>query len=252
MYVSLQGKMYVATRDGAGNPGVFRFVGNVPEGRVALATDTEEHKESTSGQRLTDHRMVRGKSATLSLSLEEWLLENLALALYGATSVQAAGSVVTPGESFPNPVAAGDFVRLAFPKVSSVVIEDSAGTPAMLVLDSDYAIESADHGTIKILDPTGFTQPLRADSYSFAQHTRIGMFTQPAPERWLRFEGVNTEDADAPVLVELYRVRLDPLAELTLISEALSPLALTGGVLFDATKAADATLGQFGRYVSMV
>ena len=42
-----------------------------------------EHYESQSGQRSLDHRMVKRKSATIKLAIEEFTKENLALALYG-------------------------------------------------------------------------------------------------------------------------------------------------------------------------
>lgn len=251
IYFSGQGKLFIASRDVGGNALAFRQVGNVPHLSVSFATDLLEHKESTSGQRLTDHRMQRGKSASVKFTLEDFSMSNLALALYGSASVQAAGSVVTP-EVFPNPVAVGDFVRLAFPKVSALVVKDSAGTPATLVNNTDYRLESADHGMVEILNLGTYVQPIRAFSYSYAQHTRVGFFTQPTPERYLRFEGLNTENNNAPVLIEIYRVSVDPLGELPLISEDMSKMEMTGGALYDDTRVADTTLGQFGRFVAMV
>jgi hypothetical protein len=247
-YFSGQGKLFIASRDNAGNPLAFAFVGNVPSLAFALNTDELAHKESTTGQRLTDHRMIRGKDASIKFTLEDFSVANLALALYGAKSVQSGASVTN--EAFPNPVAVDDYVRLNFPKVSSLVVRDSAGTPATLVLDTHYTVESLDHGMIQIKSLGAFTQPFKAN-YTYAQHTRVGFFTQPAPERYLRFEGINTEDNNAPMLVEFYRARLAPLAELPLITEDMSKMEMTGGLLYDDFRASDTTLGQFGRYVVM-
>jgi hypothetical protein len=149
-------------------------------------------------------------------------------------------------EAFPDDLVVGDFVRLAQQKVSSVVIQDAAGTPATLVADTDYRIESADHGMIEILNLGAYTQPFNAD-YSYGGGVNVAMFTQPSPVRWLRFQGLNTADSDKPVLVELYRVQFDPIADLGLINAEYGSLQLAGSALYDAGKSADATLGPFGR-----
>lgn len=245
MYFAGQGKLFVATVSG-GVPGPFRFVGNVPELTIRLETDVLEHKESTSGQRLTDLRLIREKRASFSAALEDFSAENLALALYGAKSQVTSGNVT--GETFPNPVAPGDYVRLAKQKVSSVVIKDSAATPATLVQGTDYEIASADHGTIKILNVGTYVQPFKAD-YSYAQVTHVNLFTQAQPQVWLRFEGLNSADANKPVLVELYKCAPNPLNELSLIGEEIARMQLEGSALYDETKVSDSLLGQFGRVV---
>ncbi|MEW5708778.1 MAG: hypothetical protein AB1830_07725 [Pseudomonadota bacterium] len=245
MYFSGQGKLFVAAVSG-GVPGPFRFVGNVPELTIQMETDVLEHKESSSGQRLTDLRLIREKTASFSATLEDFSEENLALALYGTNTQIAAGNVT--GEAFPNPVANGDYVRLAKQKVSSVVIKDSAATPATLTPGTHYEVASADHGTIKILNIGTFVQPFKAD-YSYAQVQNINLFTQAQPQVWLRFEGLNTADANKPVLVELYKCAPNPLNELALIGEEIAQMQLEGSVLYDETKVSDTVLGQFGRVV---
>jgi hypothetical protein len=197
-YFSGQGKVYIAPAT-AGVPGAFRYVGNVPILNVALETDVLEHKESTSGQRLTDLRIIRGKSSKFSFTLEEFNKDNLALALYGAAS-SIAGSTVS-AETFPT-VAVGDYVRLVHPDVSSLVITDSAGTPATATLGTHYEITSAKHGTVKILSLGAFTQPFKA-AYTYATRTNVNMLTQGFTDRWVKFDGLNTVDSNRPVLVDL-------------------------------------------------
>lgn len=241
-YFSGQGKVYLATAT-AGVPGAFRYVGNCPVLNVALETDILEHKESTSGQRLTDLRIIRGKSSKFSFTLEDFNKDNLALALYGVTA-SIAGSTVAV-ETFPT-VAVGDYVRLAHPKVSSLVITDSAGSPVTATLGTHYEITSANHGTIKILSLGAHTQPYKA-AYTYATRQNINMLTQGFADRWVKFDGLNTSDANAPVLVDLYKVNFDPIAQMDLISDDIWKMELSGGALYDSTKEGDATLGQFGR-----
>ena len=92
--------------------------------------------------------------------------------------------------------------------------------------------------------------PIKA-AYAFGETTEIGIFTQPLPERFLRFEGLNTAQGNAKVLVELYRVAFDPLKELSLISDEYNKFELEGSLLADNTKPADSLLGQFGRIVTL-
>ena len=250
MYFSGQGKVFLAERDATtGQPGAFRFVGNVPELKISLATEYLEHKESVSGQRLLDFRMLREKKCNLSFVLEDFSVQNLEMGMYGTSSVLDAETVTD--EAFPDDLVAGDFVRLAHPKISTLVIKDSAGTPATLVEDTDYRIASADFGTIEILDVAGFTQPFTASYSSAAGGKNVTLFSQPAKERWLRFEGLNTADENAPVLIELYRALMDPQKEFSPISDDLLKMDLEGAVMYDATKVSDAVLGQFGRIVML-
>lgn len=248
MYFSGQGKVFVATRDANGDPLAFRHLGNVPELVLAPSTDTLEHRESTTGQRLSDLRLTRSKSAEFRATLEEFAKENLALGLYGAASTISSGSATD--EVLPDNLAVGDYVRLQQQKVSSVVVHDSAGSPATLVQDTDYQVSSADHGMLKILSLGAYTQPFKAD-YSYAGGVNINIFTQAVPERWWRFEGLNTADGDAPVLIEFYRVTMDPLRELALLNNDVAQFQLVGSILNDTTKEGDALLGQFGRIVQI-
>jgi len=249
MLVSLQGNVYVANRDSSGNPGAFRSLGNVPEIELSLSTNTVEHFESQSGQRLQDGRLQIGKTASLRMVLDEWDAENLAFALYGSAGVIAGGSVTA--EALPTGLQDGDFVRLQQQDVSSVVVKDSAGTPATLTPGTDYEITSAKHGTLKLLNTGAYTQPFVVD-YTYAGGTNIAMFDAAPPEIWLRVDGVNTADANRAILAEVYRVLLDPVSSLNLIhNEGYGPMELNGSVLYDTTKTQDPTLGQFGRVVQM-
>ncbi len=249
-YYSGQGKLYVATVvNGAMTTGM-RFVGNVPALSISLETDIVEHKESTSGQRLTDLRVTRGNSASASLTLEDISAKNLALALYGADSTIASGSVTNEVLSPASGVVAGDFLRLAGQDVSSVVIKDSAGSPATLTAGTHYRVNSAKHGSIEMLNVTGFTQPFKAD-YSRAQVTNINMLTAARPEQWWHFEGLNTADGNKAVLIDLYKVSPRPMQNLALISDEVQQFVCEAGVLYDGTKVADTVLGQFGRVALM-
>jgi len=247
-YASFQGRVYLGKRDPLGNPIEVRSPGNVADLKLSLKTEEQEHFESQSSQRSLDHRMIKSKSATVSMSVEEFTKENLALALYG-TAVASTGGTVTNepiGGAVP---MVGDRYFLAHPKVTTLVVKDSAATPTVLTLGTQYTVDT-DFGAVQFLDTTGLTAPFKA-SYAFGDVSEIGIFTQPLPERYLRLEGLNTAQSNARVLVELYRVAFDPLKELALISNDYNKFDLEGSLLADSSKPYDAVLGQFGRIVQL-
>jgi len=247
-YASFQGRVYLGKRDIDGAPLEVRSPGNVAELKLALKTDVLEHYESQSGQRTLDHRMVKQKSATVMLTIEEFTKENLALALYGTHVVGEPGTVTDEPVGGATPVV-GDRYFFAHPKVASVIVTDSAGTPASLTAGTHYTVDT-DFGAIQFLDTSGFTAPFKA-SYTYGVATEIGIFTQALPERYLRLEGINTAENNAKVLVELYRVAFDPLKEISFISDDYNKFELEGSLLADSTKPFDAVLGQFGRIVQL-
>jgi hypothetical protein len=129
-------------------------------------------------------------------------------------------------------------------KVSVVVVKDSAGIPAT-VPAANYSVDSS-FGTITILNPATFVMPLKAE-YTYAARETIAFFSQSIQEVAIRFEGVNTADNDTKVLVEIYRVALDPAKELGLITNDFGKFSLEGSALVDPTKADDLVFGRFGR-----
>lgn len=247
MYFSGQGKLFVAPIV-AGVPGQFRWVGNVPDFKPAFDTSKIEHKESYSGQRLLDKVITTENKSTISAELEDWSKENLALAVRGQSNSLTGGSVAgAQADVSPATMAAGDIWALSHQKVSAVVVKDSAGSPATLVVGDDYTVD-ATFGTITIVDTTGYTLPLKAE-YTYATVDVVAFFTQPIQEVAVRFEGVNTADGNKKVLVEIYRVALDPTKELGLITDDLGKFTLEGNALVDSTKTNDLVFGQFGRMV---
>lgn len=245
---SFQGKVYLGLRDGTnGKPKALRWVGDASQLQIKLTTDTDERQESWSGKRLTSVRLVKSTKADFTLTLNDFSIQNLALAL-GATEVDVATGTVT-AESCPDDLVVGDVVALDHRDVSDVVITDSASSsPATLAEGTDYSIESAEGGLIKILSlgETPYTQPFKA-AYSYAATARLPLFTAgTSSERYILLDGINTVD-QSRVRVRLYRGAFDPASQLDLITDGLSSLEMSGSVLFDQVNAADANLGGFGR-----
>lgn len=250
MYFSGQGKVYIGTRDTSGNPQGLIYVGNVPKLVVSPTVTTIEHQEATSGQRLVDLQLITAKKAAFDCTLEELLPSNLALALYG-TSNTVTGGMPVVGEVLPSTLVLGSLYLLKGQNVTAVSIKDSSATPLTLPT-AGYTVNAAG-GSIVFNDITTggpYVQPFKV-TYTPGPSTNVAMFTQPLPERWVRFEGLNTANGNSPVIIDLYRVSILPTKALDMISTALMSFDLTGETLADMTKSADATLGMFGRMITI-
>jgi hypothetical protein len=106
----------------------------------------------------------------------------------------------------------------------------------------------AEQGAIELLNITGFTQPFKVD-YSYGAAKRLAMFKSAQPEVWLRFDGLNTADGNSRVIVDLYRVVLNPSKDFSLIGDDIQKFELSGRVLADTTKSDTGPLGLFGRVI---
>lgn len=241
-----QGRISIAVRDAiTGVPGAWRWIGDVSALTIKLATEKVEHKESYSGQRGLARSFPISKSATLDMTLHQIDPPNLALALYGTTSSQVAGTATA--EVLGGTLVVGDQAYLAKPGVSALVLTDSTPTtPKTLVLNTDYTVDP-NFGRITVLNLTGLVQPFKA-AYSFAATKSVGMFTAGQPNIALKYEGINLAEGNAPVLAEFFKVAPEPLQELALITSGndVAGMQISAAVLIDSNRPATGVLGQYG------
>ena len=152
------------------------------------------------------------------------------------------------GELLPNPVTPGSLYPLAMQTCPPCRSRTRCHAKTLPV--SHYSV-NAKHGSLVVLGchvGRPVPEPFTVDyAYGAAQST--AMFTQPLPERWIRFEGLNTADGNREVVIDLYRVAINPAKELSIITDELLKFELSGQVLADLTKPVGGDLGQFGRLV---
>ena len=168
------------------------------------------------------------------MTLESINKENLALALYG-TEALVAGASASDEEVA---VWWDKWQRLDNIMVSAVIVGDDAVPTTTYVIDVDYILNET-AGSIMALSTGSITdgQVVFLD-YTYAEQEQIeGIMSSAAPERWIRFEGLNTADSDKPVIVDIYKMSMKPLAELALINDELAEMGVEGAALSDATRA---------------
>lgn len=244
-----QGRVFLGLRDANGKPQNLRYLGNVPELKMSLEINTLEHKESWSGQNLSDYRLDIGKKASMSATLENFSKANVAMALRGSVQAVSAGTAITGEVLGGGSTTAGVGDILCFEKRNAtlVTIKDSTGSPKTLVANTNYKLNGT-AGHIELLDLTTggpFVQPLKAD-YTPGAMTEVGLFTSGSLEYFMRFEGLNTAQSNAPVIVDLYRIIFDPSKDLSLITDDLLKFPLEGSCLMDSSRSSASVLGQFG------
>lgn len=229
-YYSGQGRLLMGERDPATGRALNVYaVGNVTALEVQIAVTTVNHKESMSGDRAQDFTLTTEKTPTANITFESLSTKNLVTGFWGEETTEAAGVVA----SEPLKLMRGAVVPLANPGISDLVLT-AGGSP--LDEEGNYDVDPV-YGTIYVKADAADVPVEGVEvtaAYSYADHSRLDALTQQAPpERFLRFEGLNTINGDA-VLVEIPRASFQPLQSLALINEDVANAQVTCNVLADS------------------
>jgi hypothetical protein len=248
-YFSAQGKVYTALKGADGLPLDFIFRGNVPSFQIGISVDTIEHKESTSGRRLIDLRLITGQKVDITMNMQQISPENQALLTQGDILTQASGSVTAFQLNGGAALVAGKNYALQDKDVSSLVLTDSAGTPATLATPANY-LPNLPYGLVQYVGGS-FTAPIKAAYTKKTGQKSVGILTEAPAMLWIRFLGINTSakttaGAYKRFVMDLFNVQFDPAATMDLIQDAIADRELKGSALVDPTRADDADGGQIG------
>lgn len=250
MIISGQGPVFLGDFDATNGKAAQGYLTNLQKigcgNRVlktAFSRETKLLKESCSGQRLDLAELQTGKSGEVELQLFQFDRAMLSMALFGTLATKTGASVTN--EAMPT-VAVGDYVHTKHPKISTVVVKDSTGSPLTLTAGTDYTVDSADHGRIKILNLGAYVQPFKVD-YAYASYANIAAFTAASVVKGIVFDGVNTADANKPVRCIIPRVSWGPTEGFDWLSDEEVTLSLKGRMLYVSELASDAEYGPFMR-----
>lgn len=235
-YYSGQGRLGIGDRDPVtGESYNVIFVGNVTSLTIDIATEKFEHKESMSGNRAIDLTVIQEKNATFAFTAESLQLDLLASGLYGDKASVTGASVATEVHRAKR----GYAIPLKHPNVSGLTLTTVVGSTP-LVENTDY-IYDAGFGTVYILATSTVVDPGEGENiniaYTYGNYDLLNAFTTGTPpERFLRFEGLNTVNGDLR-LIDIYRAAFDPLTGLEFINEEVGSGDFQGSILTDTTKA---------------
>lgn len=243
-YFSGQGKVFLGEIDSTtGKPKGFIHVGNAPTCKISFKTDTEDKYESMSGNQLLTKRIPRKKTADVTLQIENFSKENLAIAIYGDTSA-ITGSSVTAESAI---AYLGKEIGLLHPSVSAVVVKGTGAKSAKTyVVDKNYTVDAV-YGTVHIMSAAAQTAASATDviaeadvlaiDYTYAAYNKTKAFSNTGKEYVVRMEGINTAEGGEKFLATIWKFRPDPLKELSMIDDKTSSIELSGGALADTSRA---------------
>lgn len=244
-YVSLQGELILYARDGSGNPTTGFWVGDANNATFGLEESETKYKENYSGSRATALTVANEIVNSIGFTLLQMSAKNL-IELYRAEEVTQSTTPVTGKTISAATLQVGDRYQLGAENVSAVTIQDSAGSPATLVVDTDYELDPAT-GRVKLLNAGSFVGPLVADFTPGASKS-AKLLTGVKKEFWLSLVGVNTVVTGQPKgVLDLYKVQLALPASLSLIDDERGEYPITGTPVIDSLKSASGPLGQLGR-----
>ena len=152
-YYSGQGVVMIGGRDLQGKPAGLVPVANVSALGITIEETVEEHKESQTGARGIDKRISTETNCTLTMTMESFIADNLAIALRAGISKIQAGSVTAQ----PVNGYLGKVSPLGHIMVSDVTVT-AAATPLVMYTNDETAWDyklNADAGSIMLNYPGG-------------------------------------------------------------------------------------------------
>lgn len=212
----------------------FRFLGNVTGLTLSADVTTAELFSSTQQSAPLIARGVTRIAQTLTGTLSEFTLDNLAdflLATQGTKS-QTIGSGL---QLFLTDVKAGGYYKIGSRQVTNVIVEKGSNP---LTLNVDYTLNS-EHGIVHFI-PGGAVVD---DDEIYVQYDRpalsisqLNVLQVAAPLYHLLFlaDDANQDGAGKDDEIEFWKVNVAPEGELGLISDEYGSFQLTWAVLSDA------------------
>lgn len=240
-YYSLQGRVSYFARLPNGKKGAGVWAQNVPKFDLAFEVSEDSSKESHSGQRMKDLVVEIDKALTTAFTLNGFIVDNLARALWASRYSVASGTI--SGELLPDDLVAGDYFALEKQNTSDWSLVDSTVAPVPLVEGTHYALISAFAGHGQLLDTTGLTMPIKVN-YSNAASNALSLLTTRPDDHWLVFDGIDTISKGRAYL-EIPRHTNKPTSTFSLINnDGKGSLDIEGEALYDG-RDANFPLGKF-------
>lgn len=209
-------------------------IGNVSKLTLGVEQDKITLPNYRTGGGGNYNSVDRITSVTVAMTLHDFSAENLAAALFGASSAVTSATVTDESISAPASLTGDPLVETAAvidTAASVTVTSDPVGTT--YTDGTDYTVTAAG---IKILASGSISasEPLLI-SYTKKAVDVVEGITTSGVEVALTFVGLNEAQSNAPVVVNIHRVKFSAASEVSLIGDEFGALELTGEALADTT-----------------
>lgn len=232
-------------------PKVFKGVGTVYAKRLGVTNapmrdlgDVEQLKVANRSNSMTwkQHKRPGGgnlarldtlEGVDLSVQMQEWTEDNLAMLLQGQV-ISLDAETVTGEQILLQP---GSLSPTEFPGPTSIVMTKVSDSSP--VANSAVVISAA--GVLVPADSAVITAPTPVNiAYTSTAAKRIEPYIEAGAEYELLFDGLNEADSGRPCVVRLWRWKAPPADELAFIDgENPGKLLAKGELLADPARAAD-------------
>ncbi len=146
-YMLGKGEVFFAKQGGSG----LLHVGNVPSLSLSISEETLDHYSSMGGINKKDLSITTQVNATLSMTLEEFTPENLAMAFKGGDPA-SAGQTASTIDGTAVTLSPGAFVALSAHSISYVSLSVAQGSTALAVGDEIAGQTSSATATVRFVD----------------------------------------------------------------------------------------------------
>jgi hypothetical protein len=190
-YVYNRGQLWMGDAVAGGMPTNYDTdIAAIDSFEITLTPTYVEHVSKQTTVALKDVRALSQIGATGKIVCSQRSVALMKKWLYASSTTIAGGSLSATAFA-KNPAAVSDILPIPSnkTKMSSVVITDSNGSPATLVLGTDYELD-ADAGLIKILSLGSYTQPFKMPPAPRPRDANNFFQSVPALQG-LRFKGNN-------------------------------------------------------------
>lgn len=237
-YLMGQGRVLIGKRGTSGRAERFRHLGNCTQLQVSLGIAAQRYTDKTSDMLRT------GSKPSISLTLESFHPDNMALLMQGA-------SYTTPTTrlAFQSVVYRGESVLL--PDINIAVVHGFKviGNSTVYREGVDYVLHRGS-GDLEIPANSRIADGATVEvEYSHNQYRTVGAFNGNQDEYWLRFAGTNMADG-LPVVLDVFRIAFDPVDVVSLIGDNLSNLQVTGRVMQDDSLTLTSAESRFLRIIT--
>lgn len=239
------GKLLFDRFDAAGASTGYRHLGNVESLSLTTTVETVEKRSSMDGARGILKEAVVGTEGEWAAVLNEYDVDNLALALLGDTAVFSqssssgllaqpvnGGNAISFDRWYQLELSAGGDAK----QVSALVVKQGAAT---LVLNTDYLVD-LEVGMILIKSDGGGTEVVTTWEGDIAAitSTKIRGLSVGKIEGRLRYVSASDQAAGPRFEVDVHKISIRPDGELPWITEDFAAFTLRGRAQKDITKPA--------------
>jgi hypothetical protein len=240
-----KGELYFDRYDSSGLSTGERFLGNVEALAVNIADELVEKYSSVTHSAPLAAQALKRRTATLTITADEYTYKNMGLALMGDQDTYSQASATITAEAAKVPVL-GTWFKLAKRKISAVTVKKGATT---YVLGTDYVLDT-DTGRVKPLTTGAMVtgDAITVDYTAAAMLTTaalnaIDIGTSSTIKGFMRF--IPDPSAGPSHELELWSVQINPEGDLSgFISDDYGTFQLKAKILDDSANHPSSPLGR--------